>query len=671
MAKMADTTLMVCTQGGLLQYKNGTFKPLPLTYASASARTGIATEATDSWCRDARGRTWLVMREKKLYLLDRNLLKDVSHLAPSRPGYYWRIAFNNCNNKVYLCTDTLLYGDERGLYTFKNAGNGQCIIKPRAIHTFTNGKLLIYAAGNKFLLVDTGNHVQDVSAAIGIKVSNPELSFCNEASGKFYIAYNGGICKFHWNNRQLPVKEWQITRQQGLPNDAVHSITIDNYNRLWAITSAGLVLTETNPKGNPVVHRFSEEAGIISNEWLQSRLLTDAAGYIWMNFANSLYRFDPRSIQFNNMPPAVTIEDIQLNPQPAQWNAFTDSLFGYRQLPHRIELPHDLNNLSISYRAPCFSGVSGLEYSYLLAGTDTHWSAATKSNSVSFVKLPPGTYVFKVRARKSNTAWSEPTLFTFIIKKPYWESWWFQLAVITMATITLALLFRNRVQHIRRKAQIGEQLRELELKALRAQMNPHFIYNALNSIQALVLNNQTDKASLYISKFGRLLRQVLNHSEQSSISLTEELHALELYIQLEQLRLNVPLQYHIRPDTSINTDEEEIPPLVLQPIVENALWHGLSRKQGEKTLDIALRSGNEWLIVEITDNGIGRQQAASQKTTNSHTTSKGMEITGRRIKEYNRLRGISAIDIIDLYDDAQQPAGTKVILHIKRKRPDT
>jgi hypothetical protein len=467
----------------------------------------------------------------------------------------------------------------------------------------------------------------------------------------------------------LPVKELQITRQQGLPNDAVHSMTIDAYNRLWAVTSAGLVLIETNRSGIPVVHRFSEEAGIISNEWLQSRLLTDAAGYIWMNFSNSLYRFDPRSIQFNNTPPPVTIEDIQLNPQVAPWNAFTDSLFGYRQLPQRIVLPHDLNNLSISYRAPCFSGVSGLEYSYQL-GTNTSWSAASKSNSVSFVKLPPGAYDFKVRARKSNTAWSEPALFTFIIKKPYWESWWFQLAVITIATIVLALLFRNRIQHIRRKAQIGEQLRELELKALRAQMNPHFIYNALNSIQALVLNDQTDKASLYISKFGRLLRQVLNHSEQNCISLTEELHALELYIQLEQLRLNVPLQYHIRPHATINTDEEEIPPLVLQPIAENALWHGLSRKQGEKILDIYLHADNDWLIVEITDNGIGRQQAAAQKIANTNTASKGMDITGRRIKEYNQLRGISAIEIIDLYDSAQQPAGTKVILHIKRKRPD-
>lgn len=177
LAKIADTTLMACTQGGLLQYKNGTFSHLSLTYSSTSTRTGIFSEATDGWCQDAQGRTWLVMREKKLYLLDHNIIKDLSHLAIPRPGNYWRVAYNNSNNKVYLCNDTLLYGDEYGLHAFKSADNQQYIIKSRAIHAFHNGKVLVHASGNKFLLVDTGNHVQDVSAAIGIRESNPELSF--------------------------------------------------------------------------------------------------------------------------------------------------------------------------------------------------------------------------------------------------------------------------------------------------------------------------------------------------------------------------------------------------------------------------------------------------------------------------------------------------------------
>src|SRR5882762_11815779 len=221
-----------------------------------------------------------------------------------------------------------------------------------------------------------------------------------------------------------------------------------------------------------------------------------------MNFSNGIFRFDPRHLQFDDTPPSVAIEDIQLNLQPTHWREWTDSLYGYRQLPHQIVLPYDLNNLSISYKAPCFSGASGVEYSYQLEGADSNWSAAGKNNAVSFVKLPPGRYIFKVRAHKSNTSWGKAAAFIFIIERPWWGAWWFRLCVVVFAFSLLGLVFRSRIRHVRRKSQDREQLRELELKALRSQMNPHFIYNTLNSIQALVLDNRPEKASLYISKFG-------------------------------------------------------------------------------------------------------------------------------------------------------------------------
>ena len=670
LVRNTDSTFIVCTERGLLQYKNENFSPLPLTYVPATARTPFNANPTDSWCRDNNNRIWLVKREKKLFLLEHHVLKDVSALAPARRSYYWRIAYNKFNNKVYLNRDTLLCGDSHNLHTFKDADKGQCLTKVREIFAFSNGKMLVIINGNKFLLLDARHHIQDISTGIGIRQSNEEFSFLEEPSRKFWLAYNGGLVKYHWNKQLLPEKELQLTTQQGLPNNSIHAITQDAYNRVWAVTSSGLVVIETSTTaaGNAVIHPLSEEAGITGNQWLQSRLLTDASGYIWLSFSNRLYRFDPRLIQFDRTPPPVTIEDIQLNLQPTQWNAFSDSLFGYRQLPHAVVLPYYLNNLTISYRAPCFNGISGLDYSYQLAGASNNWSAGTKNNFVSFIKLPPGTYHFKVRARKSNTVWSDPAVFTFVIKKPYWETWAFQLAIAALATIILAFLFRHRVRQIKRKVEIGQQMRELELKALRSQMNPHFIYNALNSIQALVLDNQTDKASQYISKFGRLLRQVLNCSDHNSISLAHELQALELYIQLEQLRLNVPLQYHIMPDPAILPAEESIPPLVLQPFVENALWHGLSPKQGEKILTITLHIDNDWLIVVITDNGIGRQQAAAHKTLKTSDPSKGMDITGRRIKEYNQLPEIDAVDIIDLRNSLQQPCGTQIILHIKRKK---
>jgi ligand-binding sensor domain-containing protein len=668
LVKTAGNTVLACTQNGLLPYRDQTFHQralLPVSRPAALAFPGII----DSWCNDDQGRMWLVTRERKLLLLEKNVLKDVTAVIHYKGDNYWRIAFNKRDKKVYLtCGDTLLCGNEQGLHPFK-AANGRYIIKPRSIYSFTNGCMLVSVTRDKFLLIDTGNNVRDVTAAIGSVEANADVLFCETPAGKYWMANKGGLVRFFWDQQQLPVKELRITTSDGMPNDAVYAITLDGLGRIWAVTASGLVVIETNQPsaGAPIVHRVSEEMGIAGSQWALFRLLTDGDGFIWMSCLNSVYRFNPRLIQFDNTPPAVAIESIQLNLQPTKWHAWTDSLYGYRQLPLHTSLPYNLNNLSIAYRAPCFSGSSGIVYAYQLEGADSGWSPVTKSNLVSFVKLPPGNYHFKVRARKSNTGWGEPATFIFTIQKPYWETWAFRILVLAIASVLLGLIFRRRVRQVQRKALVGQQLQELELKALRAQMNPHFIYNALNSIQALVLDNKPEEATRYISKFGRLLRQVLNHSEQNLITLEEELTALELYLQLEQLRLNFDLQFHIQTSAGINPAIEWVPPLILQPIAENAVWHGLSTKKGDKKLDIVITVRDEWLMAEITDNGIGRKQAAAKKRHQPGNVSKGIDITERLIKEYNQAGNAAAIDIIDLYDTAQQPTGTKVIVRIKRK----
>ena len=204
------------------------------------------------------------------------------------------------------------------------------------------------------------------------------------------------------------------------------------------------------------------------------------------------------------------------------------------------------------------------------------------------------------------------------------------------------------------------------MKALRSQMNPHFIYNAMNSIQALVLAKKTEEASLYISKFGRLLRQVLDNTEKSVISLESELQSLELYIQLERLRLNVDLQYTINVDENVNWEDERLPPLIFQPFVENALWHGLSNKTGEKILSVSIHGNGDWLFATVEDNGIGRTAAMSlNKTTHTLKKSKGIEITAKRLTEYNKKTGINAVEVADIYNDGKA-AGTRVLIRVKR-----
>ena len=185
------------------------------------------------------------------------------------------------------------------------------------------------------------------------------------------------------------------------------------------------------------------------------------------------------------------------------------------------------------------------------------------------------------------------------------------------------------------------------MKALKAQMNPHFIYNALNSIQALFANDKKMEGIHYIGSFSRLLRQVLDNSENNVISLDKELETIGLYVQLEALRLDMQLQYKVIVAENIVPEFEKIPPLILQPFVENALWHGLSHKEGEKEIKITVTANDTWLVCDITDNGIGRLKAEESKSASSFLhQSKAIDITRKRLIDFNEDDLFSPIEFL-------------------------
>ena len=266
------------------------------------------------------------------------------------------------------------------------------------------------------------------------------------------------------------------------------------------------------------------------------------------------------------------------------------------------------------------------------------------------------------------SGWSQPAIFQFTITPPFWEKWWFRFIIIAMAAYTIVSIFRSRIGKIKHQAFIENQLRELEMKALKAQMNPHFIYNALNSIQALVANNKKTESIYYIGSFSKLLRQVLDDSENNVISLDKELETIGLYIQLEGLRLDMHLHYKKNIAENIVIEFEKIPPLIFQPFVENALWHGLSRKEGEKEIKITVSANDDWLVCDISDNGVGRKNAEEWKRNSlAFHQSKAIEITRKRLVDFNQDNTVSPIEFFDFYDDQKKPSGTRVTIYIKRK----
>ena len=226
-------------------------------------------------------------------------------------------------------------------------------------------------------------------------------------------------------------------------------------------------------------------------------------------------------------------------------------------------------------------------------------------------------------------------------------------------------LENQRIQLI--TEQFQQRIAQTEIAALRSQMNPHFIFNCLNSIQFFTAQNDAEKASDYLTKFSRLIRLVLENSKSEKVTLANELETLRLYIEMEAMRFPQKLHYEIQTEPQIDTESIQIPPLLLQPFVENAIWHGLMHKDEGGMVHVAVQQPQEDLLrVEITDDGIGRQQAADYKSKSAtKRKSFGMKLTADRIALINQLYHMfTQVEIIDLVDADAQPAGTKVIINI-------
>jgi tetratricopeptide (TPR) repeat protein len=250
------------------------------------------------------------------------------------------------------------------------------------------------------------------------------------------------------------------------------------------------------------------------------------------------------------------------------------------------------------------------------------------------------------------------------------------LACIFFILLISVFVFRNvmlkrRNEKLRNQKEQIDSLHkttELEMRALRAQMNPHFIFNCLNSINRFILKNNTDEASDYLTKFSRLIRMVLNLSQKSFILLAEELECLKLYIQLEQMRFKNAFYYHICCDEAIDMEEVLIPPLLLQPFVENAIWHGLMHKEDNGILSIAIIKNDNHLICTIKDNGIGRKTAALLNNEKLTQKSLGLQITKERLKlleddHHNK----ASFEVIDIENENGEATGTEVIITIPVK----
>ncbi|MEO6405067.1 MAG: two-component regulator propeller domain-containing protein [Ferruginibacter sp.] len=644
-------------------FTNATISPRVIAFKQLKN----ANDFIDFYTFDEKQRLLFTTRYGYLYRLDGTILTDLTSIVTCRNNGLRGIAYNKKTKQLFVCGDSvLLFGDENRLDTFFS-NNKKFIPLPNIIHLEDEkGSMLVQTLNQGLALIKGNGEIQYLDKVINISFSILEKSTTGKNENIIWAVNRvKGIFKYRWKKESAPELLEIITEKNGLPINYILSIATDNEGRLWIATANGIVMMKKDAQQKWLQQKFEINQPVNTTALSFTKLNADNKDNIWMNMDNKLLVFEAKKTAIIPVQTNTVIEKILLYDKPTSWELLTDSVYSYRRLPVYPQLNHNQNTLSITFKGLQFNNNSSLEYSYRLQPDDNTWSNPTASNIVSFYQLSPGKYKFQVRSHLKGFEWSEPATFSFLIKKPFWETWWFRLLLVIVASAVIIISFRYRLSQVRKTTELKNQLTELEMKALKAQMNPHFIHNALNSIQSLIVNNRADEASYYISKFAKLLRQVFENFDKNLIPLDKELYSLRLYVELEKLRINSEVEYEEIIQDSILSSGIKIPPLILQPFVENALWHGLSNKSGRKKITISVSEKDNWIICQVTDNGIGRKKAGEVSGIFPEGNfSKAVNITRQRLIDYNKSPGIDPVSFTDL-ENKGEAAGTKVIIRIK------
>jgi ligand-binding sensor domain-containing protein/anti-sigma regulatory factor (Ser/Thr protein kinase) len=451
-----------------------------------------------------------------------------------------------------------------------------------------------------------------------------------------------------------------------LPSEHVNNVMIDAAKRTWVFSSAGISLLDLQAMQGI---NFTQKEGLSANDF-EGNTYQDEAGNIFAESKNGFQVFNPDSIlKRYTITQIIHFSDFRINGKPYQATP-ADISDG-----HAITLNPDENNISFQFAALSTSFSNLIRYAYRLKGYDNDW-IETDRNTAVYSNLPPGNYVLQIKTRYFTDNWNGNFFsMPITIKTPWYRQWWFIVLCLLLAASLLYTFYRYRINTLREKLKLKTtydiKIAEIEMKALRAQMNPHFIFNCLNSINRYIVKSDEKTASSYLTKFSKLIRLILDNSAAETISIEKEMETLKLYIDMEALRFDHVFDYTIEAAAEIQHNQTEIPSMLIQPYVENAIWHGLLHKEHERgLLNIHFsKPDDKTVVVTIRDNGVGREKADEQKSKDAlKRKSYGMQITSDRIKLINNLYKMNAtVTINDLKNVDGNATGTEVVIHIPVK----
>jgi ligand-binding sensor domain-containing protein len=549
----------------------------------------------------------------------------------------------------------------------------------------TKGLLAALSQGTiliDYSFVNTNNFVIDQRSTCAIEIEKDSGFYIGTLKGLYYKSYN--------NKAELLGVKFPVL------SNRIKSLAIGSDNTLWIGTIGGGVVALKNQQ---IKYIITEKDGLTSNNCLS---IFAGKEEVWIGTDKGLNRMqvNKKGVQVTNYTMydglcSNIIETIYVdstvvyagtqkglsyfNPDKISFSSSCDLLFTGLYVSGKymaydstdFSLPHKNNDIQFEFAGISFKSAGDITYRYRLLGLHTDWKTTTE-NSLSFPSLPSGSYTLQLKAINKYGVQSPLKEISFKIQKLLWEKTGFIVLAGLLTLLAVWQLFLWRIRIVKRKesekTKLRQHMAELEQTALRAQMNPHFIFNCLNSIQHILAEKGAGEAGKYIATFSAIIRQTLDYSGRQLITLQEEISYLNNYLSLQQMRFSHGFNYFIHTDETIDLHTTFIPSMLLQPFLENSIQHGIAGKRnGQGIITVSITEQNNSLLCSLEDNGIGREKGMQQKTedANGHHEPKGIPITMSRIAAYNQLFNcnitLRAEDIISKEDIVE---GTRIQIFI-------
>lgn len=540
--------------------------------------------------------------------------EDICSNCPSVKINY---LFKSSKGNILFCTRGL----KNNLYQYKQATDS---FKPV---TITNGNHYNLLSADIFGIEEDGEHMLWIASAAGLFVYDPASS---------------SIIKQVAENKEM---------------GTLFRICFDDDGNLWGSSASG-IWCYTKATGQWI--GFNSTDGLPGSQF-EGIIAKRPNGDIIAGIEGAIAVFHPGQLfSKSNEPPAV----------------ITEASIGDRFLPFpltantakKLLLQPGENYFTVDFALLNYINTAGSRYYYKLEPLMKEFQL-NDNGHINFNGLAPGIYTLHVKGgNKGGIIFSKEDVLSIEVL-PYWyQAGWFKLLYALLIAAAIAFFVKWRIAAVKKQAGLKQQIAETQMQALRAQMNPHFIFNSLNSIENFMMKNEKRLASDYLNKFSRLIRSILDSSRNELVPIAKDMEALQLYVDLQQLRLNHKFSYHNDVDPVLLQGDFKVPSLLIQPFVENAIEHGLSHSdKNDLSLTVKAVLENDHIIYTIEDNGIGRRQSAAYNQQNKpYHKSVGLSITTDRLKLLNAAAyNDNNVQITDLYTTQHEPAGTRVTLKIK------